>query len=127
MSRKVIARCFGGVIEKFTHKSMTTKTDMTVSVFLPPHAEKAKVPALYFLSGLTCNEDNFITKAGACRFAAEAGLALICPDTSPRDTGIPEEHGEHAAYDFGSGAGFYVNATQDPWKANYHMYDYIVK
>mmetsp|Transcript_4061 Transcript_4061/g.7843 ORF Transcript_4061/g.7843 Transcript_4061/m.7843 type:complete len:288 (-) Transcript_4061:194-1057(-) len=118
------ARCFGGFVKKFSHDSAVTKTSMKFSVFLPPQAEHTKVPALYWLSGLTCNEDNFIQKAGACKYAAKEGIALICPDTSPRGTDI---EGEHDGWDFGSGAGFYVNATEEKWKDNYNMYDYVTK
>lgn len=118
------ARCFGGLVKKFEHASTSTKTPMKVSVFLPPQAEKGKVPALYWLSGLTCTEDNFIQKAGACKMAAQEGIALICPDTSPRGCNI---EGEEDGWDFGTGAGFYVNATEDKWKTNYNMYDYVTK
>ena len=98
---------------------------MRFAVFLPPHAaEGAAVPAVYFLSGLTCSEENFTVKAGAQRFAAETGLALIVPDTSPRKVGIA---GEDDSDFLGSGAGFYVNATRPPWSAHYQMYDYVSK
>jgi S-formylglutathione hydrolase len=95
---------------------------MRFAVYLPPAAAKSPVPALYWLSGLTCTEENFSVKAGAQRYAAELGLALIIPDTSPRGVNIP---GEDASMDVGTGAGFYVNATQAPWAAHYRMYDYI--
>ena len=95
---------------------------MRFAVYLPPAAERGPVPALYWLSGLTCTEDNFSVKAGAQRYAAELGLALIIPDTSPRGVNIP---GEDAQMDVGTGAGFYVNATEAPWAAHYRMYDYI--
>jgi S-formylglutathione hydrolase len=95
---------------------------MRFAVFLPPAAERGRVPALYWLSGLTCTEENFSVKAGAQRYAAELGLALIIPDTSPRGVNIP---GEDAQMDVGTGAGFYVNATEAPWAAHYRMYDYI--
>jgi S-formylglutathione hydrolase len=95
---------------------------MRFAVYLPPAAERGPVPALYWLSGLTCTEENFSVKAGAQRYAAELGLALIIPDTSPRGVNIP---GEDAQMDVGTGAGFYVNATQEPWAAHYRMYDYI--
>ena len=97
---------------------------MNFSVYLPPQASRAQCPVVYWLSGLTCTDENFITKAGAQRVAAELGLILVCPDTSPRGTDIP---GEHDAYDFGSGAGFYVDATEEPWKNNYRMYSYVTK
>lgn len=118
------AKCFGGLVNKYTHQSLSTKTAMAFSVFLPPKAQQQKVPAVYFLSGLTCTEDNFIQKAGACKYAAAKNIALICPDTSPRGLSIA---GEHDGWDFGSGAGFYVNATTDEWKDNYNMYDYVTK
>ena len=96
---------------------------MRFALFLPPMAsEESRAPALYFLSGLTCTEENFTVKAGAQRFAAECGLALVVPDTSPRNTGIP---GEDDADFLGSGAGFYVNATESPWSKHYQMYDYV--
>ncbi len=95
---------------------------MTLGVYLPPQAESADLPALLWLSGLTCTDENFMIKSGALGFAAELGMAIICPDTSPRGTDFP---GEHDSYDFGSGAGFYVNATEEPWSANYHMFDYV--
>jgi S-formylglutathione hydrolase len=95
---------------------------MQFAVFLPPAAEKGPVPAVYWLSGLTCTEENFSVKAGAQRYAANLGLALIIPDTSPRGVGLP---GEDEFINVGSGAGFYVNATQQPWAAHYRMYDYI--
>lgn len=114
---------FEGVLEFFEHDSQTTKTPMRFSVFLPPQASSKKVPALLWLSGLTCTEENFMQKSGAQRVASELGLALIAPDTSPRGAGIP---GESESWDFGLGAGFYVNATQAPWSKNYQMYDYVL-
>jgi len=98
---------------------------MTVSVFLPPQAERAPVPVLYWLSGLTCTDENFVNKAGAQRYAAEHGVALVAPDTSPRGEEVPDD--PDRAYDFGLGAGFYVNATQAPWSAHYRMYDYVTQ
>jgi S-formylglutathione hydrolase len=95
---------------------------MRFAVYLPPAAAKGPVPAVYWLSGLTCTEENFSVKAGAQRYAAELGLALIIPDTSPRGVNIP---GEDASIDVGTGAGFYVNATESPWATHYRMYDYI--
>jgi S-formylglutathione hydrolase len=121
------SRCYGGVVKKFSHKSTSTKTDMKFSVFLPACAieEPArKVPVIYWLSGLTCTEENFITKAGAQRTAARCNVALVCPDTSPRGANIA---GEDQDYDFGTGAGFYINATRAPWSTNYRMYDYVVQ
>jgi S-formylglutathione hydrolase len=97
---------------------------MRFGVFLPPQAEAQRVPVLYWLSGLTCTEENFIVKAGAQRVAAELGLALVVPDTSPRGLKIP---GESESYDFGLGAGFYVDATQAPWSRGYRMYSYVTK
>ncbi|MGD2130964.1 MAG: S-formylglutathione hydrolase [Lysobacterales bacterium] len=116
--------CFGGEIRRLSHRSESCGCDMTFGVFLPPQAKQGPVPALMWLSGLTCTDENFMIKAGAQRVAAELGLAIVCPDTSPRGTDFP---GEHDDYDFGSGAGFYVNATQAPWSANYRMYDYVTQ
>jgi S-formylglutathione hydrolase len=113
---------FGGEIRRLKHRSEACSCDMVFGVFLPPQARKGPVPALLWLSGLTCTDENFMIKAGAQRVAAELGMALVCPDTSPRGTDFP---GEHDDFDFGSGAGFYVNATQSPWAANYRMYDYV--
>ena len=112
----------GGRLIFATHASRATGCDMSFSVFLPPGAERGSVPVLYWLSGLTCTEENFMAKAGAQRFAAERGLMLVAPDTSPRGLGLP---GEDDDWDFGSGAGFYVNATQAPWSKNYRMYAYV--
>ncbi|HAT3810500.1 S-formylglutathione hydrolase [Morganella morganii] len=114
--------CFGGSQEVWRHHSAVTGTPMTFSVFLPPQAKTEKCPVLYWLSGLTCNEQNFITKAGAQRYAAEHGLVIVAPDTSPRGSQVADDK----EYDLGQGAGFYVNATQEPWKAHYQMYDYIL-
>src|SRR5437660_3590158 len=97
---------------------------MRFGVFLPPQAALGPVPVLYWLSGLTCTEENFIVKAGAQRVAAALGLALVVPDTSPRGLGIP---GEGDSYDFGLGAGFYVDATEAPWSSGYRMYSYVTK
>ncbi|MFL1405929.1 S-formylglutathione hydrolase [Marinobacter sp. M1N3S26] len=117
-------RVFDGVVTRYRHPSASTKTDMTFSIFLPPQAEHQEVPVLYWLSGLTCTDENFVQKAGAFRLASQLGLAIVCPDTSPRGTDLP---GEHDSYDFGSGAGFYVNATQAPWSEHYRMYDYVLE
>ncbi len=114
-------RCFGGRQITFKHASTATGTPMRVAVFLPPQAERGPVPAFWFLAGLTCTEDNFIQKAGAQRVAAELGLALIAPDTSPRGDAVPDDE----AYDFGMGAGFYLDATEAPWSANYRMRSYV--
>jgi len=97
---------------------------MTFSIFLPPQVEQGKVPLVYWLSGLTCTDENFVAKAGAQRYAAELGLAIVAPDTSPRGEGVPDD--PDGAWDFGLGAGFYVNATREPWRKHYRMYDYIV-
>lgn len=117
-------RCFGGKQIRFKHQSTVLNCEMQFSVFLPPQAQSGKVPALYWLSGLTCTDENFSSKAGAQRVAAELGLALIIPDTSPRGDGVPDD--ANGAYDFGLGAGFYVNATEPPFSQHYQMYDYIV-
>ena len=118
-------KCFGGVQGVYSHVSPETGCSMRFGVFLPPQATaETPVPVLYWLSGLTCTEENFIIKAGAQRVAAELGLAIITPDTSPRGLGLP---GEDDAYDFGSAAGFYVDATQAPWSQNYRMYSYITQ
>lgn len=116
-------QCFGGEQLRFQHSSTTLACDMNFSVYLPPRASQGKVPAIYFLSGLTCTDENFVTKAGAQRYAAEHGIALIAPDTSPRGSEVPDD--PEKAWDFGLGAGFYVNATQPPWSSHYQMYDYI--
>ena len=116
-------KCFGGYVRSFRHASTATGTPMTFSVFVPPQAEVGPVPVLYFLSGLTCTADNFTTKAGVQRLAAAAGLLVVAADTSPRGAGVP---GENDSDDLGTGAGFYVNATQEPWARSYRMYDYVV-
>jgi len=115
------SRLFGGRQLKFEHFANTLSCKMQLSVYLPPQAETQKVPALYWLSGLTCTDENFSVKAGAQRVAAELGIALIIPDTSPRGELVAND----PAYDLGQGAGFYVNATEAPWTAHYRMYDYI--
>ena len=117
-------KCFGGVQSVCSHASRETGCMMRFGVFLPPQAAARKVPVVYWLSGLTCTEENFIVKAGAQRVAAALGLAVIAPDTSPRGLKIA---GEDEAYDFGSGAGFYVDATQTPWSRGYRMYSYVTK
>ena len=114
------SRCFGGLQRTYEHDSASCACPMRFAVFLPEHADG--VPALYWLSGLTCTEENFVVKAGAQRPAAELGIALIVPDTSPRGVDIP---GQDDRIDVGSGAGFYVNATRAPWAAHYRMYDYV--
>ncbi|XP_077987311.1 S-formylglutathione hydrolase-like isoform X2 [Glandiceps talaboti] len=117
-------KMFGGLQKVFTHESSECKCKMTFGVYLPPQIESEKCPVLYWLSGLTCTEQNFVTKAGAQRVAAEHGIVIVAPDTSPRGCKI---EGEDDSYDFGSGAGFYVDATEDKWKTNYRMYSYITK
>jgi len=118
-------KCFGGRQLRYSHMSDACNCEMTFAVFLPPQAEAGRVPVLYWLSGLTCTDENFVTKAGAQQFAAEHGIAVVAPDTSPRGDGVPDD--PEGAYDFGLGAGFYVNATQAPWSEHYHMYDYVVQ
>ncbi len=117
-------RCFGGIQAVYSHNSAETKTPMQFSIFTPGHESGQDLPVLWYLSGLTCTEENFTVKAGAQRYAAEHGLCVIAPDTSPRGANI---EGEDESYDFGSGAGFYVDATESPWAANYRMYSYITK
>ena len=114
---------FGGWTKMFSHPSESCGGEMKFSVFLPPQAESGNVPVLYWLSGLTCNHENFITKAGAQQYAAQSGIMLVAPDTSPRGAGV---QGEDEDYDLGSGAGFYINATEDKWAPNYRMEDYII-
>ncbi|WP_281433491.1 S-formylglutathione hydrolase [Microvirga splendida] len=117
------ARCFNGTQFVYRHASQETGTPMRVAVYVPPQAKTAKVPVVWFLSGLTCTEENFTVKAGAQRAASELGLMLIAPDTSPRGEGVPDD--AQGAYDFGLGAGFYVDAVQEPWAKNYRMRSYI--
>jgi S-formylglutathione hydrolase len=117
-------RCHGGTQGVYRHDSSATQCAMEFAVYLPPQAERGKVPVLYWLSGLTCTWANFTEKAGVQRHAAEHGLIVVAPDTSPRGTDL---QGEHDAYDFGSGAGFYVDATAEPWARNYRMYSYVTK
>jgi len=114
-------KVFGGVQRRYEHQSESLDCVMQFSVYLPPIASQQSVPVLYWLSGLTCTDENFSTKAGAQRLAAELGLMLVMPDTSPRGDQVADE----PAYDLGKGAGFYLNATQAPWAAHYRMYDYI--
>ncbi|WP_068547554.1 S-formylglutathione hydrolase [Thalassotalea crassostreae] len=117
-------RCFGGRQLRYQHQSSTLDCSMIFSVFLPPQAQQNKVPVLYWLSGLTCTDENFVQKAGAQQYAAEHGIAIVCPDTSPRGDNVADD--ENGAYDFGLGAGFYVNATEEPFAKHYQMYDYVV-
>lgn len=116
--------CFGGIQQVWKHRSSSLNCEMRVGVYLPPQAQGAQsaCPVLYWLSGLTCTEQNFISKAGAQQYAARHGLILVVPDTSPRGPGVPDV----GAYDLGQGAGFYINATQVPWAEHFRMYDYVV-
>ncbi|KAI8807697.1 Alpha/Beta hydrolase protein [Cladochytrium replicatum] len=118
------AKSFGGVYKKLQHFSPTLQCTMKLSVYLPPAAVNGPVPALYFLSGLTCNEDNFITKAGAIRGASKLGIALICPDTSPRNVLI---EGQDLSWDFGTAAAYYLDATEPKWEKHYRMYSYCTR
>jgi S-formylglutathione hydrolase len=115
--------CFGGKIGFYRHASKANNCDMRFSVFVPPQAAQAKVPVVTFLSGLTCTEENFMIKSGAQRVAAELGIMLVSPDTSPRGDDVADDQDEN--YDFGLAAGFYLNATEEPWSRHYHMYDYV--
>ncbi|MGI9370136.1 MAG: alpha/beta hydrolase-fold protein, partial [Ruegeria sp.] len=113
--------CFGGVQGVYRHASAACQCDMTFGLFLPVEAKDGPVPVLWYLSGLTCTHENAMTKAGAQSWAAEQGIALVFPDTSPRGEGV----GDHEDYDLGQGAGFYVNATQRPWAPHFNMWDYV--
>ena len=117
--------CFGGEQQRYRHRSEVLGCEMVYSVYLPPQARQAPVPMLYYLSGLTCTDENFVAKAGAQQYAAAHGIAIIAPDTSPRGEGVPDD--PEGAWDFGLGAGFYVNATEAPWNQHYRMYDYVVE
>ncbi|UBH28276.1 S-formylglutathione hydrolase [Aeromonas enteropelogenes] len=117
-------KSFGGWHKRYRHSSTVLGCDMQFAIYLPPQALTGqKVPVLYWLSGLTCTDENFMQKAGAQRIAAELGIALVAPDTSPRGEGIADDPG----YDLGMGAGFYVNASQTPWRDHYQMYDYVTR
>ncbi len=116
------ARMFGGWLRTCDHQSEACASKMRFAIYLPPQAESGPVPVVYWLSGLTCTEENFMVKAGAQRYAAELGVAVVGPDTSPRGLGLA---GEDDDWDFGTGAGFYVNATEEPWAGHYNMYDYV--
>lgn len=127
MSLQLISsnKSFSGSYRRYSHVSAVNQCTMTFSIYLPPQAqESASLPVVYWLSGLTCNDENFMQKAGAQRVAAELGLVLVAPDTSPRGDDVADD--DQGAYDLGLGAGFYVNATESPWQENYQMYDYIV-
>ncbi|GAA0296112.1 S-formylglutathione hydrolase [Rhodovulum strictum] len=115
-------RCFDGVQMVCTHPSQVCGVDMTFGIYLPPQAEDGPVPVLWYLSGLTCTHENAMIKGGFQQHAAEHGIAMIFPDTSPRGEGVADDD----AYDLGQGAGFYVNATRAPWTAHYRMYDYVL-
>lgn len=117
-------KAFGGTQGVYSHAARETACDMEFSLFLPPAAATGPVPVVYYLSGLTCTQENVTTKAGFQRMAAELGLCIVCPDTSPRGAGYP---GEDDAYDFGTGAGFYVDATEAPWSGMYRMYSYVTE
>src|SRR5262245_5708046 len=117
-------RCFDGTQRFYSHDSRECATEMRFSVFVPAQAASRAVPVLYYLAGLTCTEETFMIKAGAQRFAAELGVMLVAPDTSPRKARVP---GDDASWDFGLGAGFYVDATQSPWSPHYRMYSYVTR
>lgn len=122
MEQRSEQACFGGRIGFYTHRSTAIASDMRFAVYLPPQAARGKVPALYYLAGLTCTEETFVIKAGAQRLAAEYGLALVACDTSPRGLNLP---GDSDNWDFGVGAGFYVDATVAPWSGHYRMASYV--
>jgi S-formylglutathione hydrolase len=116
--------CFGGLQQFYKHDSRETRGPMKFSVYQPPQAKTGKVPVLYYLAGLTCTEETFPTKAHAQAVAAELGLMLVAPDTSPREPRLP---GDADKWDFGQGAGFYIDATEAPWSTNYRMYSYVAR
>ncbi len=124
LNTKSEQKSFAGIQGVYTHASSSTQCEMEFSVYVPEHTAGEKFPVLFYLSGLTCTQDNVTTKSGFQRYASEYRVIIVCPDTSPRGTDF---EGEHDNYDFGSGAGFYLNATQQPWSENYRMYDYIVE
>ncbi|QYJ84879.1 S-formylglutathione hydrolase [Shewanella mesophila] len=117
-------KSFDGWHKQYQHQSRVLNCQMRFAIYLPPQASEQKVPVLYWLSGLTCTDENFMQKAGAMRIAAELGIAIVAPDTSPRGEEVADD--PDASYDLGLGAGFYVNATQEPWREHYQMYDYVV-
>lgn len=117
-------RCFDGTQSFYSHESVECGTEMRFSVFVPPQARNQPVPVLYYLAGLTCTDETFMIKAGAQRIAAQLGLMLVSPDTSPRKVRLP---GDDASWDFGLGAGFYVDATASPWSQHYRMYSYVTR
>lgn len=116
--------CFGGTMGFYSHPSSEIGTEMRFSVYRPPQVKVGPLPVLYFLAGLTCTEETFVIKAGALRLAAEHGLIVVAPDTSPRGLGLP---GEDDDWDFGTGAGFYIDAEAEPWRRHYRMYSYVAK
>lgn len=118
-------KCYEGTVRQYKHVSPVLQCEMHFHVFLPSSAEATVFPVIYFLSGLTCNDTNFITKACALEHAARLKVALLCPDTSPRGDNIPT--GDKGEWDFGLGAGFYLNATVEPYSTHYRMFDYVVK
>jgi S-formylglutathione hydrolase len=124
MKRIERIREFGGWLERWQHASASCHCTMTFSIYLPPQATTQPLPVVYWLSGLTCTDDNVRVKAGAQRYCAELGLILVMPDTSPRGDEVPDAP---ERYDLGQGAGFYVNATQPPWATHYQMYDYVTR
>jgi S-formylglutathione hydrolase len=117
------SRCFGGVQGVYSHASTSTGTEMRLSVYVPEQARSGPLPVVIYLSGLSCTEENFTVKAGAQRYAAELGLIVVAPDTSPRGPGVPDD----PAYDLGQGAGFYVDATEPPWAPQFRMYSYVAE
>jgi S-formylglutathione hydrolase len=117
-------RCFNGTVGFYKHEAASTSCPMKFSVFTPPQAQSGRVPVLYYLAGLTCTEETFMIKAGAQRVAAELGIMLVAPDTSPRGVKLP---GDSDSWDFGVGAGFYVDATAEPWSRHYRMYTYVTQ
>ena len=117
-------RCFNGTVGFYKHEAASTACPMKFSVFTPPQAQAGRVPVLYYLAGLTCTEETFMIKAGAQRIAAELGIMLVAPDTSPRGVKLP---GDSDSWDFGVGAGFYVDATVEPWSRHYRMYTYVTQ
>ncbi len=117
-------RCFNGTVGFYRHEATSTRCPMRFAVFMPPQAQSAQVPVLYYLAGLTCTEETFMIKAGAQRMAAELGIALVAPDTSPRGVKLP---GDSDSWDFGVGAGFYIDATAEPWSRHYRMESYVTQ
>jgi S-formylglutathione hydrolase len=124
LAKKSEHLCFGGRMGFYAHPSTETGTEMKFSVYVPPQAKQRRLPVLYFLAGLTCTEETFMIKAGAQRLASKLGLILVAPDTSPRGLNLP---GEDDAWDFGTGAGFYIDAEAEPWRRHYRMYSYVAK